>query len=287
MKNCFLLLALAVCTVGSSQNRPLSGNGRVVPLAVPTISAFSELEIYGLVGKIEVIVGNAPGLRILADDNLAARIEVQQTGQRLVIAMPQNRDTRLWLEDTNIRVEVQTPVLQMLDVEYNGTCVVRGLQNERLVVRKGQNGNLYLFGAVQNLQLDKTGNGDVRADSLVAERATVVSSGNGEVRLFVRGLLEVTQSGNGSVLNAAQPTVREAAARPAQPSIDIVLVNKRAQRRSLTVRGPETARFSYGFDLGPLGQRSEKWPVGTRVLNHSGRVLYEVRPEDAGRKIVL
>lgn len=282
------LLTIAVGGACSGQNRLLEGSGRVVAVSVPAVSDFSEIEIYGLVGHIEVEVGVTPGISITADDNLAGRIEVRLDNGRLIVAIPDNRDNRLWIENTHIRVAIGAPALQSLDLAYNGRCVVRGLQNADLFVRKGQNGDLLLFGAVGNLRIAKTGNGDILADSLFVRRAEVASEGNGEVRLRVSEQLDATRNGNGEVINVAAPAGLETEVPPQPPYIDLVLVNKSVHwRRGLVVRGPESARFGYGFDLGPFGKRPERWPVGARVLNRQGRVLYEVRAEDAGRDIAL
>lgn len=288
MKTCIIVAAVFCAVICQAQRRPLVGSGRVVPVAVPELAEFSELELSGMNGDIQVTLGAAPGLRIVADDNLADRIEVRQQGQRLTIAIAENRDNRLWIEDTHIRVELSAPGLSRLDVAFNGRCQVRGIQNERLSVDKTQNGNLFLFGSVGMLTLALSGNGDVRADSLVADRAEVVSRGNGDARLFVREPFDAVRTGNGSVLNLALPAGRAAAAMPPPPAVEIILINKSGRwRRDLQVKGPEKAPFSYGFDLGPFGRRKEKWPVGSQILAADGRVLYEVRAQDAGSRIEL
>jgi hypothetical protein len=304
-----LMAILTLSPTGAcfAQNRQaLLGSGQVVNVPVPALQPFSELELYGIPGGsnsvVEIVVGPTTAVTVSADDNLVSRFRVEQKGAKLSIGLPNNRDNREWIEDTNIRIHIQTPSLTALDVASNGYTVVRGLEGTLLEVDKSQNGNLRLFGQVAQLKLRKTGNGEVYADSLVVQTANVRSVGNGSVHVQVNGALKTERSGNGDILNSGKGPIekgldtgngetRSAGETPAATTpvvfVEVTLVNTQHIRRNLTVAGRATKKFSYGIELGPLARRTEQFPVGTEIRTRLGKVLYTVQASDAGKTVEL
>ncbi|MEI6410989.1 MAG: DUF2807 domain-containing protein, partial [Bacteroidota bacterium] len=154
---------------------------------------------------------------------------------------------------------------------------------------------------LQQVTIKKTGNGNVFAERLLVKDARVASMGNGDVRVNASQSLDAERSGNGSIINSGGNIKRnlnmgngatttseedqEIDSKLAPASVQITLKNTAAKSRDFTVRGIGKKGFSYGIEIGPLGQRTENFPVGTKIIDKKGDTLYEVKPEDAGKTI--
>ncbi|MEO1526796.1 MAG: PQQ-binding-like beta-propeller repeat protein, partial [Planctomycetota bacterium] len=69
--------------------------------------------------------------------------------------------------------------------------------------------------------------------------------------------------------------------------LKIGLLNLGATRHA-EVRGPEKHPFGYGLPLRRGQVRLETWPVGTRLTDaKSGKILLEVKSEDAGKVLII
>ncbi|MBK8558090.1 MAG: DUF2807 domain-containing protein [Lewinellaceae bacterium] len=294
------LLCLAIYSQAIGQNRgALTGNGKSTVLPLPSIEPFTEIEIIDVNANTEVVVGPATSLRIEVDENLAKLIEVKQKNGKITLSIPSNPNNKLWIEDSHTKIFIQTPALESILVDDNGYCSVSGIQAEIFSVKKYDNITLRLEGRTQELNIVKTGNGDVLAEDLLAENAKVLSSGNGSVRLNVSQEISANRSGNGSVINTGAGKVegvinvgngnvsgamdREIASeQPPAPRVAFTLVNKSMRRKTYVIRGEG---FSYGIGIGPLAQRKEELPAGTKIQTNLGQTVYTVRVEDAGQKV--
>jgi hypothetical protein len=304
----FPFLSAMILTHCLGQNsRLITGSGKLVPISTPALQPFTELEFEGIPGAqnsiIEIETGRTENtLSISADNNLVDLIKVQQKGQKLIIGLPDNRNNKMWIEDTNIKIRINMNTLNALSIASNGICRVNGLQGDDLSVQKSQNGDLYLTGTLQQVTIKKTGNGNVFAERLSVKDAQVTSMGNGDVRVNASQNLDAERSGNGSIINSGGGNIKrsldmgngvtttsaenqEIESKPAPASVQITLKNTAAKSRDFTVRGMWKKGFSYGIEIGPLGQRTENFPVGTKIIDKQGDTLYEVKPEDAGKTI--
>lgn len=301
------LYALMMTQCLGQRSRLITGSGVLVPISTPTLQPFTELEFEGIPGAqnsiIEIETGSTENtLSISADDNLIGLIKVEQKGQKLYIGLPDNRNNQMWIEDTHVRISINMKTLNALSIASNGICRVKGLQGDDLSVQKSQNGDLYLAGTLQHVTIKKTGNGNVFAERLLVKDARVESVGNGDVRVYATQNLDTDRSGNGDIINSGGGNIKrrldmgngatitaaedqEIESKSAPVSVQITLKNTAARSRDFTVRGKVKKGFSYGIEIGPLGQRTENFPVGTKIIDKKGDTLYEVKPEDAGKTI--
>jgi Putative auto-transporter adhesin, head GIN domain len=314
MKNVFLVSILFMVSIAiamGQKNTQINGNGKLVTVNTPTIATnISNIKIDGIPGgngAIEINVGaTEASINIQSDENLVQYFDVQQKGKNLIVAMPKNRNNKLWIENTHIRIVIAVPQLEKLDIEANLNCTVSGLNNTRFELQKSSNGDIQLKGMVQDLQIDKTGNGNIEAKDMVAIDAKINSMGNGDVKVTVNNLLKTNRSGNGSIINYGTASAKKGldmgngatidpASRETADSLDntpvtyvtVNLVNPNVKKMHLSVYGDANKKFSYGFDINGLSSREERLPVGTKVKNKLGKVLYTVVAEDEGQSIQL
>lgn len=314
MKHVFLVSILfmaSIATAFGQRNTQINGDGKLVTVNTPTITSdISTIKMYGIPGgngAIEIKVGAAEAsISIQSDGNLVQYFDVQQEGKKLTVAMPKNRNNNLWIENTHIRIVIAVPQLEKLDIETNLNCTVSGLNNARFELQKSSNGDIQLEGTVQDLQIDKTGNGNIQAKDMVATDAKINSMGNGDVKVTVNGVLKTNRSGNGSIINYGTANAKKGLdmgnGETVDPSsvqtadslentpvtyVTVNLVNPKIQKLRLSVQGDANGKFSYGFDINGLSSREERLPVGTKVKNKLGKVLYTVVADDEGKSIQL
>ncbi len=314
MKHVFLVsifIMVSIATAIGQRNTQINGNGKLVTVNTPTISNdISSIKMYGIPGGnggIDIKAGAAEAsISIQSDGNLVQYFDVQQEGKKLTVAMPKNRDNKLWIENTHIRIVIAVPQLEKLDIETNLDCTVSGLNNTRFELQKTSNGDIQLEGTVQDLQIDKTGNGDIQAKDMVTTDAKINSMGNGDVKVTVNGILKTNRTGNGSIINYGTANAKKGLdmgnGETVDPSsvqtadslentpityVTVNLVNPKIQKLRLSVQGDANGKFSYGFDINAFSSREERLPVGTKVKNKLGKVLYTVVAEDEGKSIQL
>lgn len=189
------------------------------------------------------------------------------------------------------------PVLSALKHFANNDISIIGISNQALQIRGGGNGDIILQGKVQELEIEKDGNGDLKAGELIADKVRVKKSGNGDV--FINSLNGFTAkgSGNGDVVNynegrpepgswidgngeiryKNQPT---APVMPDFKRVQVRINNETGQWMELTVKFP--GKGSYGIDLKAYGSVKETVPVGTRFYQEgkNDQPVYEVTAEE-------
>jgi hypothetical protein len=298
-----LALLLLPGAIFCQNRKALTGNGTIIEVPLPEISDFDALSIVDINGDTYIEVGPETSLRIEVSENLAYLLDVQQKGNELQICMPTNKNNRLWLEETGVKVFITTPTLEKLVFDDNGYCEVRGLTAPKLNIQKIGNGDLRLNGSVSELKLKRLGNGTVHAQKLMVKEADVWSEGNGSVYLNVSESLTTNRMGNGSIYNEGMAKLKthvntgngnvysehaEKEKHKPEPAtrqvVEFTIANKSARQRSLEIKG-ET--FSYGIGIMPFGRRKESLPVGTKIKTDFGKTLYIVKAEDAGKTIQL
>jgi hypothetical protein len=304
-----LIIGLICPLANAQKSKLITGNGNVVPVAIPEITEFNRLVIYGIPGgkgTIKVICGSAkPAVRIESDQNLVSYFDVQQDGPELTIALPKNRNNRLWIEDTHTNITVEVTTLEALDLSSNLNCVVSGLNNQNFTLNKSTNGDVELLGKVENLMINKTGNGNISAQNLDVKSSDISSMGNGDVTVRVSQQLTTNRSGNGNITNIGTAIAdrktemgngetldqrnRAALDEKGEPIqyVEVVLLNATQRSRHFTIIGSASRRFSYGIEIRKGQKVTENLPVGTQIKNKLGQTIYTISAEDAGKKIKL
>ncbi len=203
-----ILLSTLLFTNIQAQRGPLMGSGKVIQNNY-SLDGFDKLSIKDFDGSIEVEVGKTYSIEISIDDNLAPLLDVSKIEgeQKLSISLKNNKNGRLYLENTNIKIKVTLP--ELYEIEHRGNTIleVTGIAGKYFKLDNHGNGNVYLTGNTLALDIKKSGNGEVKANLLTCNTAHVKSYGNGNVLVnakislsaFGAGNCSVMQFGNGSI----------------------------------------------------------------------------------------
>jgi hypothetical protein len=210
MKTSIITILSSVLLVFSStaQKRPLVGSGTVVSRSYE-LSNFENISFEDFDGTIEVEVGKPCSIRIEIDDNLAPRLQVsvEKADQLLTIALKDNYNGRLYLENTNIKIKVALPSVTSISHRGNTEISIKGIKARYFRYENIGNGSAVLQGEVENLDIKKTGNGEVRCGDLISKVSKVKSYGNGNVIINSLISLSAVGAGNCSVIQTGAGTI--------------------------------------------------------------------------------
>jgi hypothetical protein len=188
----------AGCTM--AQRGPLRGSGKVVN-RVFNYTGFDKISLHNLDGKISVTSGSAFSISIDIDDNLESLLTVKNSDGVLHVSLAGNKNNRLYIEDTHIAVTITLPEISVLEHFGNSSLTVNGITGRYFRLQNGDNGSAALYGTIDELEIKNTGNGNVNAEALVAQQATVRARGNGNVWVNAEKKLEASASGNCSIIS--------------------------------------------------------------------------------------
>lgn len=280
----------------SAQGKPLNGSGKIVERTF-NYENFDQLQIRDLSGKITVETGKPFSVSVSIDDNLEPLLRVSNQNGELQMELEDNENNRRYIEATHIRIVITMPVLNSLRYRSNSDISISGIQQALLKIRAAGNGDIMLSGKTEELDIEKSGNGDLKAEGLLATRVQVQKSGNGDVLINTPNPFRANGSGNGDVINRNEGSPERGSGidgngeiryknQPAAPAmgdlkrVDVRINNETAEWIELIVRFP--GRGSYGIDLKAYSTVKETVPVGTRFYREGNNTqpVYEVTAEE-------
>ena len=202
MKNLSILtiIFLLSCNVANTQERPLKGSGKLVNKTF-VFTNFNKIYLADLDGEVTITAGQSFSISVTVDDNLEAILSVKEAGEKLTVAFDGNRNNKRYIEKTNVRIAITLPSLLFLENDGNASVTVTGITGASFTIDNLANGSTTLSGAVDNIEIRKTGNGNVNAQALAAQKAIIKASGNGSIQVNTNNDFSITATGNGSISN--------------------------------------------------------------------------------------
>ncbi len=202
MKNTILIFLLISNILSAySQNGPLVGIGKIIHKEYHN-KDFDKISFEDFDGKIEVEIGKAFAITVDIDENLAPMLFISQKANDnlLRIGLENNKNGRLYLEDTHIKIKVSLPEASVIMHRGNTNLNISGIIGRYFKLENNGNGDVNMVGNIDELEIKKTGNGNIKASTLVTKIAKVRNFGNGNVLVNSQISLYATGMGNGSVM---------------------------------------------------------------------------------------
>jgi len=276
----------------SAQSKRIEGNGQITT-SVRTLSEFHAIYIDDYC-NVDITCGQMAKIEITIDENLLPHLKTQVRNGVLHI------EAAGWIEATQLQVKIGVPFINKLHNGAWGKIVVNNLDTRNFEL-DAEVGDVTLQGKAESLTIT-AGSGRIDASQLDAQDVAVEHHSHAATKVFVREKLtvnlkdgDVVYSGNpttidqvltdGATLKNLNDVVDTPAASP--KSVMVNLRNNSTRKQSLQIKGPKGNRFSYGIAIGPLGNRKEKLPVGTRILNNKGETLVTISATDVGKTLNL
>lgn len=203
MKTIIITIAMALVTLLSAAQ--LRGSGKTITKTYD-YKNFDKIYFDDLDGIIQIEVGKSYSVSITIDDNLLDLLAVAENSETkgLTIYFKGNKNNKLYIEDTQIKIMITLPFLSEVRNNGNSGLIVTNINSKNFKVENPVNGSTTLSGIVDNLEVVDKGNGNLNAVNLLAKKATIICRGNGNVRVNVSETLTGKKSGNGNIINVGK-----------------------------------------------------------------------------------
>ncbi len=248
MKKIFLIIAtLIFVSFGYAQRGPLQGSRKIINKTF-SFTNFDKVNLRDLDGVAEIEVGKPFGISVAIDDNLAELLAVSADDNTVDISLKGNRNNRMYIENTNIKIKISLPSLVYVLHDGNNRLTINGIAGDYFKIKCIDNGSATLSGTVDKLDIVCTGNGTVNARKLVANN------------------IETTRRGNGNIYTSKDKEKAEQNHDESNPKANLVKViikNNTASKVSLSVKYPVSG--SYGIGINAKDSIAESFPVGTKI----------------------
>ncbi len=195
-KLCFLLLILPTLV-----NAQLFGFGKVISREF-ALKDFDKVNIEDFDGHVEIEIGKPFAIKIEIDENLEPKLRVNKDDaeNQLKITLEGNKNGKLYLENTRIKIRISMPEVSVISHRGNTNVHVRGIVGRYFRLETSGNGDVFLSGSIDELDIKKSGNGLVKAEKLTCKIAKVKSYGNGNVTVNSQISLKANGTGNCSIM---------------------------------------------------------------------------------------
>lgn len=138
--------------------------------------------------------------RLTGDSNLLGLILTEVSGNRLHIGVSRSIESQ-----GPLRVEVQSPRLEELEVSGSGNVNLMGVDTPSLRIELGGSGNVRAEGRADALEVLADGSGNLDLARLRAEEASISISGAADAKVHAARRLKVDVSGAGNVVYYGRP----------------------------------------------------------------------------------
>lgn len=277
----FIILLLSLTTISKAQSsyshyngkkwEQVRGSGKLIQLN-PTIEQFTKIDINHMNTEVRIETGaDEYSLSVSIDDNLKDFFRYKQEGNTLKLSFDLiGGKYDRWLSSNNTVVTIKVPILEYLS--NNGNTKIELIQMNQKTFSLVTTGNpdITLSGTVNEFTLQSTGNSDINAGAFVANKILLSSSGNSDIVVNTKELVEEKMNGNNEVSNlyykpATKPTVNKTAA---IEYVSFKLRNNSILPSKVSVisyRPDESGNGTNAFVMMPYGIRTYRFPVGTKI----------------------
>jgi Putative auto-transporter adhesin, head GIN domain len=247
---------------GIGQNGPLKGSGHIVNKGF-AFTNFDKIELLDLDGAMEVEAGKSFAVSVDIDDNLESLLDASVSDGTLRIKLKGNLNNRMYIEETKIRINISLPQISSVFHRSNGKLTITGISGKNFKIKNTGNGNAYLNGTIEELEIICRDNGSVYADKLHATTINAIRSGNGNIYANEKAKISSQSSGNGDVIIKNSRGISENTT-PSKIDRPLSSIQNLSDRTvNLSVKYP--VKGSYGIDIKPQETKQEYFPVGTKI----------------------
>jgi Putative auto-transporter adhesin, head GIN domain len=304
MKSSFfcLILLVNISLTASSQNHistyngkkweQLQGSGKLLTIN-PAVTAFNSIEINNLNVKVKIETGaESCTMLVSIDDNLKDffRWEVVEGILKISFDMNGGKYPR-WLSENNTVIIITAPAIEKLVNKSNSDLEI-SLQNQNnLNLFTDGNPDIKITGKIALLNLQSTGNAEIKAAELDVEKIIISSNGNADIEVKTKDLVEKEIKGNNDIINLFYSTKKiKKQDYNNWDSENSDLISFRFKNKSsiaakvtlISYRPDKSGNGTNSFTLIPFGTKTLKFPEGTKIYLASKA---QVRTVMSGAKI--
>lgn len=201
MRNEYFLLIGLIFLLNSCAKDIIDGNGQLI-VQERNVRSFTNIEVAGDI-DIKVIEGHDFQVKARSHSNIIPFLKTELKGETLEVSYK----TGTHVINARSEVMVTMPVLDGLHLYGDATIISSGDFEGNLLELTGiGNGSILLeSGSYSQLEINNTGQCQIKAFNLEVDRADIVTNGNGNTEVRVNELLKATINGNGNIYYKGDP----------------------------------------------------------------------------------
>ena len=310
--NCLCSSQSKISTYKGKKWEQLEGSGKLVNSS-RALLPFETLEINNVHGKVRLQTGAKDfAMDISIDDNLEKYFTWSQSENTLKLSfdMSGGKYPR-WISGNNTIVTIRVPFIGKLVNKGNSDLEISlGDQSMFNLITDG-NPDIIITGKVKELILQSTGNAEIKAGNLAAEKIMLTTNGNADIEVKTACLVEKDIKGHNDIVNLFNEPGKESKSDgKSQNDASVSMVSFRLKNQhALPVKFTLVSYNPYSegngtvsFTLIGLGSKKFRFPAGTRIyiatreqVNTvmSGATIINQEPflvvknEDAGKTFII
>lgn len=280
----FFLTTLTILSMlfSTAQKGPLKGSGKIVNKTFE-YKDFDKVELADLDGKAEIEIGKPFAVSVAVDDNLESLLNITEKNGELRIELTGNLNNRMYIEETNISIKITMPEISVLKHRGNGNLYVTGITGRCFRIKNSGNGNAFLKGSIDELNIVCYGNGTVKAEELLAKSIKINKSGNGNVYVNANNPFTANGSGNGDIINKGKGKADAGSnisgngeiKYPNEEKTNSYVLAEKSKLVAVTIRNQSDkwiylsvkypVKGNYGIDVKAKDSITESFPAGTKI----------------------
>jgi hypothetical protein len=268
------IVTLMFISIAYTQGGPLKGSGKIVNKTF-VYTNFNKVNLRDLDGNVEIEVGKPFAIEVAIDDNVEALLNVSVDDNTLDISLKGNRNNRMYIEKTNIKIKIAVPSLVYVLHNGNNGLTINGITGDYFRIKCVDNGSAILSGSVDKLDIVCTGNGTVNAKKLLANN------------------IETTRRGNGNIFTSKEQIAGAESNVEYKAKVNMVKViikNNTATKVNLSVKYPISG--SYGISVNGKDSITESFPEGTKIYKGNQftifkKALFTIEENSGGKPLEI
>lgn len=185
------------------------------------VGSFDEVQLNGSM-DVEIRVGSAHSVRVVADSDIIDHIETEVRGDTLRVGLDRGHNHR------NIKkmiVYVTVPALKgaalhgsgdmlvekpeadsfEVDLHGSGDMILEDVKFGRVEIELQGSGDIEIDGTCETVDVELQGSGDIEADDMECKSASVSLHGSGDVSVHASEDADVSVHGSGDVVISGSP----------------------------------------------------------------------------------
>ncbi len=199
-----LAVTLSACSEGVFGMNVIRGSGKVVS-ETRTVDNFTGINLFGS-GKLTIIKGETPSLKIEADDNILPYLTSDVKNGTLELGTKPNVSFSL---SRSVYYTLTTPSFNSVVLFGSGDVKAQDFTFNTLAVRIDGSGDVTLSGTADSQDVNISGSGTYHAEKLVSQKAKADVFGSGSIYLSVSDDLAASIFGSGSVYYSGKPSLTQ------------------------------------------------------------------------------
>jgi hypothetical protein len=264
-----------VSTYNGKKWEQLQGSGQLIT-SNPVVGAFNSIEVNDVNAKIRIETGAADySMNISIDDNLKDffKWKLEEGTLKLTFDLSGGKYSR-WLSDNNTVITIKAPAVEKLVNTGNSELEINLQNQDGFNLLSDGNPDITLNGKIAALNVQLTGNPEINASELVAEKIILSTNGNADVKVKTKALIEKEIKGNNDIVNLFYNSTNE---KPFEGNgiekIKMSMVRFKLKNNSIlpvkitliSYRPDEPGNGTTGFLLASYGSKAFTFPEGTKI----------------------